>query len=128
MVKITVDEDCNNAPKKQFVKDLLIAAVNSDIEVVSDMLSDNVALEVVGTMSLSGKESVSQFLARSQVEQGVSELIVHTILSHGNKCAANGLFVFHDGSEVSFCAMYTFTSHSKSATIKEITMYKITLK
>lgn len=128
MVKIIVDEDCNNAPKKQYVKDFLIAAATSDSQTVSDMLADNISLEIVGQQSAGDKASVVQLLATHESKGGVAELAVNNILSHGNKCAADGTVSFKDGSKVSFCSMYTFTSHSKDAKIKDITAYMIALK
>ncbi len=125
MVDIFVEENCNNAPKKQFVKDFLIAIATSDLEAVANMLDDNVTLEAVGHKMISEKESVMRALVENNTLRGVFKLTVRNILSHGNKCAAEGVMSYKDGSEVAFCGIYTFTSHSKDAKIKKITMYSI---
>lgn len=125
MVNVFVEENCNNAPKKQFVKDFLIASATSDLEAAANMLADSVTLEVVGQETISEKESVIRALFENKTRRGVSEMTVRNILSHGNKCAADGVLSYKDDGEVAFCGIYTFTSHSKDAKIKKITTYSI---
>lgn len=123
-VKINIEENCNNAPKKQFVKDFLVAVATEKMNEVAGMLADSASMEIVGAETASGKDSVLERLLPGGDGQGASELIVSNILSHGNKCAADGVLRF-GSREVAFCNVYTFTSHSKDAKIKDIVSYQI---
>lgn len=128
MVKITVTEDCGNAPKKEFIKDFCIALAHANIEAAMDMLAENVHLEIPGYTSASGKQAVENLIGEDSKRSKVSELIIENILSHGDRCAANGMLKFEDGGSVAFCNMYVFNSHGKNAKLKEIITYSIELK
>ena len=128
MVKITVTEDCGNAPKKQFVKDFCIALAHANIAVAMDMLADDVHVEIPGYESASGKQAVENLIVADSKRSKVSELVIDNILSHGDRCAANGLLKFEDGGLVAFCNIYVFNGHGKNAKLKEIIAYSIELK
>jgi len=57
MVKITVSEDCDNAPKKQFIRNFCIANAYADMKAVMSMLADDICLEIPGCKKASGKEA-----------------------------------------------------------------------
>lgn len=62
MVKITLPEDCGNAPKIQFIKDFCIANAHGDITTVMSMLSDDILLEIPGYKTAVGKKEVESLL------------------------------------------------------------------
>jgi len=55
------------------------------------------------------------------------ELLLDTIVTHGDEAAADGVIKFAKIA-VAFCDVYKFTGHDKDAKIKELTSYGIELK
>lgn len=127
MTKVTISEDCENAPKKQFIKDFNIAFAKQDINFILECFADDAYWEMVGGQSWGGKEAIAAALKTMNGGEA-SELIMDNIISHGNNCAANGILKYPDGSSVAFCDMYTFTSHAKEAKIKTLIAYAIDVK
>jgi hypothetical protein len=128
MVKVTIPEDCGNAPKIQFIKDFCIANAKAEIKTVMSMLSDDIILEIPGYKTASGKDSVEDLLLKDSQRSKVAELIMENIISHGNRGAANGKLKFTDGGVVAFSSVYTFSNHSKNAKLKLIQTYSIILE
>lgn len=127
MINVTVAEDCGNAPKKQIIRDFLIACANTDIESAAGMVEDGIALTIPGQVSLAGKDVVKEQLRTDASREKVAELVIDNTLSHGDRGAANGTLVFESGDKIAFASFYVFTSHSKDAKLKEITAYSIAL-
>lgn len=128
MTKVIINEDCGNAPKKQYIKNFLIAIANANIEAVAGMLDQDVRLDIPGQRSLHGIDSVRRLLISDVGDGEALELDIHNILSHGSRCAANGVLKHKDGREVSFCGVYVFSSHSKDVKLTNITVYLIVSK
>ena len=126
MVKITVHEDCGNAPKKLFLKDFLVAFVSNDSAFIARNTTDNLRWNLVGGRCLSGKQDVLPALRRSRSDE-VAELIITTIVTHGYHGAAEGFLKFTDGKTVAFCDVYQFRASTNNASIKAITTYAIVL-
>lgn len=126
MPKITVDEDCRNAPKKELIKQFLVAQASGDRDFILANVADDIRWVNVGNGLIEGKDNLSQALD-AILEPEVSELRIATILSHGKQCAAEGVVTLAGGHLLAFCSMYTFSSHGKSAKIREINTYIIEL-
>ncbi len=127
MAKITCKTDCGNAPKKRFIKDFCTAIAHGKPETIMRMMTDDIHLNVPGHMSINGKKEVEKHIRKEALRRKITELILENILSHGKYCAANGIQKFADGGRVAFCNMYTFSSHSKTALLSEISIYSILL-
>lgn len=125
--KIVTKEDCGNAPKSKYILDFLIAVVNRKVEKVLAMLTDDVRLEIVGRNTFSGKNEVKNVITKDGERSKVTQLEISHILSHGKRCAANGLMHFADGGKVAFNNIYTFSSHSKNAKLQLIETYSLIL-
>ncbi|HIA91907.1 TPA: nuclear transport factor 2 family protein [Candidatus Saccharibacteria bacterium] len=117
MTKITVDADCDNAPKKQFIKDFNIAFAYADMNKVVDMMSDDAEWVVVGKGRWTGKESIKNILKEMNTPEA-DTLHLENILSHGKLCSANGVITYKD-NKVAFCDVYEFENHSNTAKIKK---------
>ncbi|MBC9909722.1 nuclear transport factor 2 family protein [Chitinophaga varians] len=126
MVKIHVQEDCGNAPKKLFVKDLIVAMVNKDRAFMDQHTTEDIQWNMVGGASIKGKEPVLTTLQRSRSE-AVTELTIHTIVTHGYDGVAEGSLKFRDGTTQAFCDVYRFRSSTNNAPVKAITTYAIAL-
>src|SRR5690606_4836330 len=118
-----ISEDCRNAPKKEYVKEFNIAFAKSETEKILDMMTDDAVWELIGDKTYHGKEQIKQAL-KAMSTRAAKELIVDNILSHGNKCAANGTVVFAAGKS-HFSDFYIFSSHARDAKIKRLISYGI---
>jgi len=126
MVKINVPEDCGNAPKKLFLKDFVVAIVNNDHSFVVSNTIDDVRLNFVGGECIDGKQNVLAALQQSRSDK-VTELTIHTIVTHGYNGVVDGVLKFKDGKTIAFCDIYLFRASTNKAPIKEITTYLITM-
>jgi hypothetical protein len=124
MVTITVHEDCGNAPKKLFVKNFVVAAVSNDSAFVARNTTDDIRWNLVGGQCITGRQDVLAELQRSRSD-GVAELIINTVVTHGYNGAADGLLKFNDGKTVAFCDVYQFKASTNNSPIKAITTYAI---
>jgi hypothetical protein len=126
MVKIIVPEDCSNAPKKEFIRDFNIAFAENNNDKILDFMADDIMWNLVGNKIVQGKESVRKELESMELGEA-TELILHTIVTHGNIAAADGIMKFKNIA-IAFCDVYEFTGHDKNTKIKELTSYGIELK
>lgn len=127
MLKITVDEDCGNAPKKLLLKEFYIALAKNDLPFISGNLSEDVTRIVPGGKPARGKEKVVAEMEQTG-QRATTELVINNIITHGNNATANGLLKFPDGKRYAFCDVYKFGLANKETKIKEITSYGIELK
>jgi len=126
MLKITVAEDCGNEPEKQFVKDFNVAFAQDEIDKVLACVSEDIRWEVVGDKVVNGKAKLTPFLKKMATSgPKATELVIDNIISHGDRCAANGTMKFDDGSKLAFCDMYTFTGQDADAKLKELISFAI---
>jgi hypothetical protein len=123
MVKITVDEDCGNAPKKLFLKDFNIAFAEKDIDFVADSVSDDISWDIVGDKTVQGKHNFLETLEQATNDH-ISELIIGKIITHGKEGAVSGMRTLQNGKHHAFCDVYEF-SGAKGTQIKTITSYII---
>ena len=110
MAKIITTEDCGSAPKRQYIMDFSSLA-NGEIENATDMLADNIELEIVGTSSVAGKDAVRTEMNSRFSQDMVTTLNILNILSHGAICAANGVWHNKNGNQSAFNTMYTFDGY-----------------
>lgn len=128
MTKITINhKDCGNAPRMEVIKEFLIALVQNDSNTVLNWLDDEIIWDNIGGDRLEGKKQASIALA-NLFSQSPSELYLDKIIAHGNMAAAQGTIIFEDGKVNSFADIYKFAGHSKTARIKEISPYIITIE
>lgn len=111
----------------QFIKDFTIAFATGDTAHILESFTDDADWQMVGGERWQGKDAIATALTNIRAGE-VTELVVHTIMSHGKLASANGLFRFNDGSEVAFCDVYRFSSHAKDAKIQELVAYVINTK
>lgn len=123
MPEISIEENCGNSPRKQFLSDFYIAFAERDEEVIRSMLTDDVRLAIIGEKTLDGRQSVVDSM--DLFLDGVSEITVDNIITHGDTAAVNGVITADSGDTHAFCEVFTFEGHSKDATIKSIDSYVI---
>ncbi|GEP93261.1 SnoaL-like domain-containing protein [Chitinophaga terrae (ex Kim and Jung 2007)] len=124
MIKIQVQADCGNAPKKMFVKDFIIAIVNNDQASLEKNATDDIQWTTAGGETIEGKEAVLAALRRFRSDK-VAELTIHTIITHGYDGMAEGLLKFKDGRKEAFCDVYRFKASTNHAPVKNIRTYTV---
>ncbi|MFT8320133.1 MAG: nuclear transport factor 2 family protein [Bacillus sp. (in: firmicutes)] len=123
-VKITCVEDCGNSPKMSLLKAFHIAFARNDSDFILDNITDSISWDIIGQKRILGKEN---FLTELQqiAQINMTELHISNIITHGKTGSANGMFRLKNNKSYAFCDIYTFSSASKKAKIKEITSYVI---
>ncbi len=120
-IKIVSPPDCENAPKKKFLKNLIMAFATNDFLFVSEYTSEDIYWNIVNDISIQGHEEVVKAL---EITSRISEIEILNIITHGKRASVNGTLKFEGNNIYSFCNVYTFVSAGKN-TIKEITSYLI---
>lgn len=90
------------------------------------MFRNRLYWNLVGGQRISGKSDVLTELQRSR-SNGVVELIINTVVTHGYSGAADGFLKLNDGKRVAFCDVCQFRASTNNAPIKAITTYAIAL-
>lgn len=124
MVKVNVQPDCGNAPKKIFLRDFMIAFANYDVSFILDSVADDAVWDVVGSTIANGKTEIEALLKKLLADD-LQEMTIATIITHGDTGSVNGTTEAKDGKAQGFCHVCTFSSHGKNAKLKHITSYII---
>lgn len=123
MIKITVDADCGNAPKKEFLKELNIAFAKGNSNFLAECVTDHIIWNIVGDKKIEGKEKFIEELEKMKSKKA-SELILDRILTHGKEGAVSGIIRMQNGENYAFSDFYEF-SGAKGVKVKSITSYVI---
>ena len=122
-MRIITSEDCGNSPKNSFLQDLTIALARADSRHVLDRVSEDVRWKIVGHRLIQGKNDLGAILLQ-QKTQGVRELIIHHVATHGKAGAVNGTIKLEKGKGREFCHVFEFTN-AKGNQVGEIISYVI---
>lgn len=123
MVKINIEADCGNSPKREFLKDFNIAFAEGNLAFIAENITDNIIWTMIGDKQIEGKDAfLDEFEQMNQ--QKTAELTVSKIITHGREGSANGKIVMSDGKTYAFSDVYEFQS-AKGNSIKSITSYVI---
>lgn len=123
-VKIHVQADCGNSPRKAQIRDVTIAYAQGDSDQVIAQVADTIRWHLVGDKLSEGKPAFTETLKTMQGVQA-TELWIDHIITHGKSGAVNGRVHLADQRTFAFCDIVTFTSHGKNALIKTMTSYVI---
>lgn len=122
MTKITVNANCRNSPKKEFLKDFNIAFATGQADFIIEHVSEDIVWEIYGDKSIQGKNQFSLEI-NAMKNRVPAELKLDSIITHGREAAVNGEIKM--GTETyAFCDVYYFSSAS-STIIKKIHTYTI---
>jgi len=127
MVKIMVHERCDNAPKKAFLRDFVIAAAKGDAQEIDDKITNDVRWNVLGRCSWDGRQQVLAEL-QNFGDSTLTELVINTVVTHGYDGAVDGLLTFADGGTRSFCHIFTFRASTNNSPIKAIRTYEVAME
>lgn len=123
-LKIICPEDCGNAPKKYFLKEVNIAFVKNNLSFIMDNITDDFNWNIIGRKSIQGKERVVETLKQMQNNK-VIELHISNIITHGYDGSVNGTFILENKKSYAFCNVYKLISPRNNSKIKECTSYII---
>ncbi|MBC9795971.1 nuclear transport factor 2 family protein [Sinomicrobium weinanense] len=123
MTKITVSPDCGNAPKKQFLKEIIIAFAKGNTAFLTESVTDRIVWNLIGDRIIEGKEKFTDEIGKTKIRK-VSELIIDKIVTHGKEGALNGIVKMQNGKKYAFSDFYEF-SGVKATKVKAITSYFI---
>lgn len=123
-VQVICEENCNNAPKKQLLRDLMTALVNNDIAFFIEWVTEDVVWKIVGKHHILGSDSVKKELQKIH-DLNITLLHIDNIITHGNVASLNGFIERENMEPIHFCHVYRFNGFGKKAKIKTITSYII---
>ncbi|WP_227379669.1 nuclear transport factor 2 family protein [Haladaptatus halobius] len=123
MPELSIEENCSNSPRKQFLSDFYVAFTERDEEAIRSMLTDDVQLVIVGEQTLDGNQSVVDSM--DLFLDGVAKITVENIITHGDIAAVNGVITTDNGDSYEFCEVFKFEGHTKDANITSIKSYVI---
>ncbi len=124
-IHIICPADCENAPKKRVLLELIKAFALIDISYISEFTTKDIKWEIVNDMTVQGQEKVVEVLEKRTTSKVVEIELLNTI-THGKTASVNGIVKFEDKRIYAFCHVYTFVSAGKN-TVKDITSYVINM-
>jgi hypothetical protein len=127
MVKVIVGEDCGNSPKNLLLRDFNIAVANGNAKLIGQSVTQDVVwhlFEPASQRTIQGKDRVLEEYVQNLVIVP-AEFTINTVITHGDRGAANGAIKAKDGKSYVFCEVYKFSSHARGAKIREMTSYII---
>lgn len=122
-MKLNVQADCGNSPKKELLRDLTIYFVSYDLEKAMEYMDENVVWTLVGDEPIKGKEPFAAAL-KEMIDNKAKELTIYSIVTHGKEAAVNGEMTMEDGNVFGFADFYEFAS-AGSSKVKSIRSYVI---
>ncbi|WP_227356641.1 nuclear transport factor 2 family protein [Haladaptatus salinisoli] len=123
MPELTIEENCDNSPRKQVLSDFYVAFAERDEEAIRSMLTDDAQLVIVGEQTFDGKQSIVDSM--DLFLDGISEVTVENIIPHGDKAAVTGVITPDSGGTHAFCEVFKFEGDVKDTNIKSIDSYVI---
>lgn len=126
MTKITIGDDCGNAPKKKFLKEINIAFAKGNSDFLTESVTDEIVWNIIGDRKIEGKNRFKEELEKMKAEKA-TELILDRILTHGKEGAVRGVAKMQNGKKYAFSEFYQF-SGAKGEKVKSITSYVIELE
>ncbi|MEZ5003377.1 MAG: nuclear transport factor 2 family protein [Chitinophagales bacterium] len=124
-MKLNIQPQCDNAPKKALIKQLTIYFASYDIEKAIQYLEDNVVWTLVGDKPIHGKQNFAAALKEMSHNKAL-ELTIHSIITHGKEAAVNGEMLLENGQTFGFSDFYQFSS-AKGQKIRSILSYVVEL-
>ncbi len=122
MTKIHIPIDCNNSPKKKFIKEFNMAFAKGDADYIIAHVSDDISWHIHGDKKIEGKEDFIKEIHQMKNEIA-DELILKSIITHGKEASASGVIKMR-GQSYMFCDVYEFKS-ATGTIIKAIESYVI---
>ena len=118
MTNIIAQVDCGNSPKKEFLKDFVIALAKADREFVLGSITEDIQWKIVGQVIYTNKEQFIQQVQQQPIWK-VEELRVEAVVTHGTDASVSGRVLTATGARFAFCHVLKFKAF-KGALIKKL--------
>ena len=125
MVKINVQPDCGNSPRKLFLKQLYVAFAYGDTGFLTENISESIEWEITGKLKVTGKKVFLDTLFSLEYWK-VKELVIETIITHSADASVSGVLTTNDNSKYDFCDICKFKT-AGGTSIKSIKSFLIKL-
>ncbi|MCS3800271.1 hypothetical protein [Niastella sp. OAS944] len=125
MANIQIQPDCGNAPRKLFLKELLVAIAEGNVKHIQELVPEQISWDIVGQKQTTGLDQYLKEL-KGHALWKAKELVVDTIITHGPDASVSGQITAADKITYKFCDVYRFKS-AAGATINSITTFLIRL-
>lgn len=122
MTTVQRSNDCKNSPKNAAAEELVVLLLTAALEPLSQRLTDDAILEIVGKSSAQGLEAILE-LVGSEQEPDLTALRIDHALTHGKVGAVNGVLTTQDGTDRGFCAILEFAT-TKAERVQQIKFYR----
>lgn len=126
MTEIVVKDDCENAPRKAWLRDFNIAFINGEVDATLEFVTEDVTWNLVGEAKIEGREGMRAWL-ESMAGKSARRVVLENIITHGDTAAINGMYEMESGSTFAFCDIYEFTGAAADKPIRNYTSYVIRL-
>lgn len=120
MVTIRFAPDCGNAPRKEVLRDLVVALAEGNDETVAALVGEDVEWNLVGDTVLRGREAVRAWAADLPEAK---EVAFGSLITHGREAGVDGTIEAADGTRYAFCHVLRFPGTARTAKIAEIRSY-----
>ena len=117
MTEIVVEEDCGNAPRKEWLRDFNVAFIEGDVERTLGFVTEDVTWKLVGEGTIRGRVGMRAWL-ESMAGKSARKVVLRNIITHGATAAINGSYEMESGSKFEFCDVYEFTGTSATKPIR----------
>lgn len=114
---------CNNAPKKEILRDFAISFVGGSKKGLVATLHESVVFHEVSGRFLQGSEEIHQFSKEKNYD--VSSLYLKSIITHGKEGSVYGSLVTTQDERIELAWFIHFKSHKKDALIQDITFFEV---
>lgn len=106
MTKINIPIDCDNSPKRKFIKEFNIAFAKGNANFIIDHVSEDIVWIIHGDKTIVGREDFTKEIHQMKNEVA-DELTLKSIITHGKEASANGEIKINSNSYM-FCDVYGF--------------------
>ena len=125
MSKINILVNCNNSPRKEFLKELNIAFAKGNADFIVGHASNDIVWTIYGDKKIEGKEAFREEV-HAMKQYTADEMTLLSIITHGMEAAANGEMRMGDKT-YAFCDVYRFTK-TTGLELKSMDSYVIKTK
>ncbi|HIV57579.1 MAG TPA: hypothetical protein H9902_06440 [Candidatus Stackebrandtia faecavium] len=122
MVEVVATPDCGNAPRREIIKDLVVAIAEKRVDDVGAIVAADVNWTVIGEAEMDNLDRVLEWITGAE---NVKQVRFGSILTHGREGGVDGEFTTATGQRWAFCLVIGFASTAKTAKIKTVRAYLV---
>ncbi len=108
---INVKPNCGNSPKMRFLTDFYTASIEGNFTFLSENITDDIRLEIVGQETILGKDKFLEIFVQKRFAN-IIELSLDSIITHGIEASVAGSVLLKSGDRFQFCDLYRFQRHN----------------